>query len=217
MTDLEVANYALGLLGQYKISVYPDIPEQPTVYGQALATYLPFAINDLMIDGDWNFARKRVELTPSTTVIPLFGYSHAFPLPTDLVTIISINGEPWENQLQFAQIEGEFIYANTDLMRLVYLGDIKNKTTTQEFPSILQPLLGIRWAQLSCVRITNNIELYNMLADMYLRELSRLRENDYINNTGGRYNYFNKLMRQSGWNRIPYGTTFPFGGHNKFL
>lgn len=214
MTDLEVANFALGLLGQYKVSVYPDNPDKPTVYGQALAAYLPFAINDLMIDGNWNFARKRVELLPSTTEKPAFGYSNAFPLPEDLVTIISVNGQPWENQLQFVQIEGQFLYANTDLMRLVYIGDIQDKTTTQEFPSILQPLLGIRWAQLSCVRITNNLDLYNLLADMYLRELSRLRENDYINNTGGRYNYYNRLMRQSGWGRVPYGTTFPFGGHN---
>lgn len=185
MTDLEIANYALGLLGQYKLDVYPDTPDKPTVYGQALAAYLPFAINDLMIDGDWNFSRRRVELTPFATALPLpiFGYSHGFLLPDDLVTIISVNGEPWENQLQFVQIEGKFIYANTDLMRLVYLAGIKNKTTTQEFPAILQPLLGIRWAQLSCIRITNNIELYNMLGNMYMRELSRLRENEYINNT----------------------------------
>lgn len=217
MTDLEVANFALGLLGQYKVSAYPDLQNNPTVYGQALAAYLPFAINDLMIDGNWNFARKRVELLPVDDEKPLFGFSNAFTLPSDLVTIISVNGEPWENQLQFVQIEGNYLYANTDVMRLVYLGDIQNKKSTKEFPTILQPLLGIRWAQLSCVRITNNLDLYRLLSDMYTRELSRLRENDYVNNTGGRYNYYNRLMRQSGWNRVPYGTTFPFGGHNKLL
>lgn len=215
MTDLEVANFALGLLGQYKIDSYPDNPISPTVYGQALEMYLPFAINDLMIDGEWNFARQRITLDPIAGAKPGFGYSNAFSLPLQFISLISINGEPWENQIQFAQIEGDYIFANSDQLNVVYIEDISNKNTTQEFPDILKPLLGIRWAYHSCIRITNNIDLYNMLGDAYMRELSRMRENDARNNTGGRYNYVNKLMRQATWGRYPYGTTLPFGGHNR--
>lgn len=217
MTDLEVANFALGLLGQYKLDVYPDAPENPTVYGQALEAYLPFAINDLMIDGAWNFARQRAILLPIEGIKPAFGYSNMFEIPSNLVTIISVNGEPWENQLQFVQIEGGYILANSDKLDIVYIEDNGDKSTTIGFPEILQPLLAIRWAYLSCIRITNNIDLYQMLGDMYLRELARMRQNEALNNTGGRYNYFNKLMRQSIWGRYPYGTTFPFGGHNRYF
>ena len=53
MTDLDIANYALGLLGQYKIQSYPETGKK-SVEGQALEAYLPFAIQDVMIDGEWN-------------------------------------------------------------------------------------------------------------------------------------------------------------------
>lgn len=73
MTDLDIANYALGLLGQYKIQSYPETGKK-SVEGQALEAYLPFAIQDVMIDGEWNFARKRVIIEPSPTEVAAFGY-----------------------------------------------------------------------------------------------------------------------------------------------
>lgn len=211
MTDLDIANYALGLLGQYKIQSYPETGKK-SVEGQALEAYLPFAIQDVMIDGEWNFARKRVIIEPSPTEVAAFGYHNAFPKPDGLVTIISVNGEPWNIQAQFVQIEGEFILANVDQLRLVYIAAPTDGTTLQGIPDQLKPLIGIRWAYLTCVRITNNIELYNMIADMYQRELHRMRDNDFINNTGGRFNYRNKLMSQSTWGRYPFGTTAPYQG-----
>lgn len=170
-----------------------------------------------MIDGEWNFARKRVIIEPSPTEVAAFGYHNAFPKPDDLVTIISVNGEPWNIQAQFVQIEGEYILANVDQLRLVYIASPTDGTTLQGIPDQLKPLVGIRWAYLICVRITNNIELYNMIADMYQRELHRMRDNDFINNTGGRYNYRNKLMSQSTWGRYPFGTTAPYHGSPTYI
>lgn len=214
MTDKDIANYALGLLGQYKLDSYPDAVGRETVEGQALAQYLPFAIQDVMVDGEWNFARKRVILEPLENTQAAFDYHNAFAKPKDLVTILSVNGAPWNTQAQFVQIEGEYIYANVDNLRLVY---VALPASLQAIPAVLQPLVGIRWACLSCIRITNNIELYTMLGDMYTKELHRLRDNNFINNTGGRYNYRNKLMQESTWGRYPFGTTAPYNGSPTYI
>ncbi len=86
-TDEDIVNLALSRIGARKITVLATDTTVEAV--QARVVYFN-ARDSLMRAHPWNFLSLRVQLTDSGTD-PVFGWDKGYPLPSDLLRVISVH------------------------------------------------------------------------------------------------------------------------------
>ena len=116
-TSVSICNEALSMIGAKTIQSFDDNTEN----ARRCAAIYDSSRKALLRMHPWSFAKKRMQLAPVATH-PSFGYSHAFPLPSDFVRVIDTGQVNYE-------IEGRYILANTNLINLVYVADNDNEQT----------------------------------------------------------------------------------------
>lgn len=186
MTKLEVFNYALSFIGQNLLSKEDD----GSVEAEVLGFFYRFAKSDVVEAYPWGFCRMRERLTSHAERCGRHGFSHAFAKPDGLVRLVSVNGEEWEAESPFARVEGDVIYANDDVLDLVYSadpGDIKF------WDESVAKLVGVRLAELACIRLTCNAQLSDALGQRFTREAARVRGVETRGNVSGRANYTDRF------------------------
>lgn len=85
---ISVCSAALLELGSRPINDF----DENTEGARLCANLWPILRDNMLRLHPWNFAKKRVKLSP-TKDIPEFGYSFAFNVPADFLRVISVNGE----------------------------------------------------------------------------------------------------------------------------
>ena len=96
MTETEICNAALGRLGEARILSLTDTGAT----ARACALHFKMTRDAVLRSHRWNFASKRAALAEISTV-PLFGWDHAFQLPSDCLRVLEVNesedgeGNPW--------------------------------------------------------------------------------------------------------------------------
>ena len=116
-TSVSICNEALSMIGAKTIQSFDDNTEN----ARRCAAIYDSSRKALLRMHPWSFAKKRIQLAPVVTH-PSFGYSHAFPLPSDFVRVIDTGQVNYE-------IEGRYILADTNLINLVYVADNDNEQT----------------------------------------------------------------------------------------
>ena len=116
-TKVSICNEALSMIGAKSIISFDENTEN----ARRCASVYDSSRKALLRMHPWSFAKKRTQLAPVATH-PSFGYSHAFPLPSDFLRVIDTGQEDYE-------IEGRHILANTNLINLVYVSDNDNEQT----------------------------------------------------------------------------------------
>lgn len=101
MTDVQVANTALDILGVDSISALTD----PTRFAKAAAFAYPVAVDTVVGAYDWPFAKAYVRPVLNTTVVNLSGLEYAYDLPAGAARILSFADQPF-------RIVGAIIYSN---------------------------------------------------------------------------------------------------------
>lgn len=86
-SDTKICNLALSQIGVGRIA---DIEGVTQVERDCKAVY-DTARDEVLSDFDWAFARMRAELAQLNTP-PAFGYTYAYQLPSDLLTLRSVKG-----------------------------------------------------------------------------------------------------------------------------
>ncbi len=112
-TAITICSNALLILGAHPINDF----NESTEHARLCANIYPTVRDDLLRAHPWNCAIKRVVLSPSSTT-PEFEYSYQFPLPGDLLRVLSV-GNP-EDNFNY-RIEGAKLLANTNTIRLRYV------------------------------------------------------------------------------------------------
>ncbi|MHA7847248.1 hypothetical protein [Serratia sp. D1N4] len=120
-SSVTICSNALLTLGAHPINSF----DEATEHARLCANIYPTVRNDLLRKHPWNCAVKRVILSPSSTV-PEFGFGFQFPLPGDLIRILSI-GEDYED-IPY-RIEGNKLLANINAIRLRYIWRNENEST----------------------------------------------------------------------------------------
>lgn len=115
LTDLQIANNALGRLGCERISSLEDNSKRARLVNDFLASSKKVTLEM----GPWDFATKRETLT--ATGVPAFEYTHSFCKPDNLIFIVKeYNDEEYK-------VEGSDILANAQKLLLIYVYDIDEK------------------------------------------------------------------------------------------
>jgi hypothetical protein len=116
MTETTLANLALGHIGMARIA---DLSEN-TVTAEHVRRMFDAVRDNLMRAYPWNFAVRRMQLTASATA-PAFEYTYAYPLPSDCLRVLEINGcPPGVGSVPF-EVEGAEVLTNLTTCKLRYL------------------------------------------------------------------------------------------------
>lgn len=115
-TQTTIANIALGHLGSARIT---DISES-SVAAEHCRRMWDAVRDDLLRQFAWNFAIRRVTLT-ALSEPPAFGYSAEFPLPSDCLRPLEVNGNRAGVGLTAFSVEERSILANASSVQLRYI------------------------------------------------------------------------------------------------
>lgn len=183
MTALQIANLALLKLKAASLSSFQD-----GGYVTVLCrTYLSYIAEQIGLERDWRFARKRAALSENITVTNNTDYEYAYDLPADCLMprgLTSVDG--W-------MVEGGVLYTNNDSPILIYTArfiemvDDDSDVSTPEVPQIISgmtipPLveeaiassLGASLAP----KITESLKLKQQLSQEAAGALLRAKQHD---------------------------------------
>ena len=95
----EVANLALALIGEDRVSALTTDTSKPA---RLCNEFLPQVRDRLLSEHPWNFARRRSANLPASATNPAWGWSYAYPVPSDCIRVLGISAadphEPWERE-----------------------------------------------------------------------------------------------------------------------
>lgn len=116
-TKISICNHALTLIGDRNISSF----DEGTATAERCSSLYDTVCKSVLRDHPWSCAKSRAVLSPKATH-PVFGYAHAFPLPSNFIRVIDAGVREYE-------IENRHILANTDKINLTYIFDNDNEDT----------------------------------------------------------------------------------------
>jgi hypothetical protein len=119
-TETTLANLALGHLGMARIT---DLSER-TVAAEHVRRMWGTTRDQLLRAYPWNFAIKRVALSASA-VRPAFGWAAAYPLPSDCLRVLSVNGFASGVGSVPYEVEAGEVLANFAVCQLRYIRRIE--------------------------------------------------------------------------------------------
>lgn len=120
MTDIEICNLALGLLGKAGLTTLDDGTPQANV---CKALYSP--VRDAVLeDRIWSFAKQQYILAPLADA-PLFGFDHQFELPGEVVRVHRCDDGTGSYRLVWEK-HGRRIFADVDSLYLVAVTKVED-------------------------------------------------------------------------------------------
>ena len=93
-TKLTLFNGALLICGERALAAVDENREPRRLLDQVWDTG---AVDYCLGAGQWKFAKRTVELTASTTVVPTFGYTKAFGIPSDHIRTTALCSDEYQN------------------------------------------------------------------------------------------------------------------------
>ena len=141
-SDVGIANAALRKLGQAPITAFSENSKAARLANERFAELR----DELLFRHPWNFARKRASLAASATA-PAWGFTNAFPLPTDYIRMYEVNGEDEETG-KWKVEDGSIV---TDLAAELEILDVYQVTDANRmsagFREALASVLAADWAE----------------------------------------------------------------------
>ena len=156
----QICNRALGRLGDATITDLSDGTKNAEYCGR----FLPQAIEYVLGQYDFNFARRRQRLAPDTEK-PVFGWKEQFNYPMDCIRLIKVYGGhsqmPGEIERVPYQVENGKILSDTDELQIIYIArpDDPNQLTQSARNAISTHL-----AYLLATALTSNEQLIALIA-----------------------------------------------------
>jgi len=169
-SNVEIANRALGELGGNKITdLEEDSPE-----ARKINRVFVQVRDELLRRHRWNFAITRVAL-PAEVAVPVWGFTKAYPIPTDCLRLIEVNGSP-DFRLERSPSGGGRAIV-TDAAAPIQIRYVMRITDPNEFDVCFAALFAARLAQETAEDITGSNAKSDRLerwAKLALSEAKRL-------------------------------------------
>lgn len=183
MTALQIANLALLKLKASSLDTFYD-----DGYVAVLCrTYLSYISDQIALERDWRFARKRAELSENTTVTNNTDYDNVYDLPDDCIMPRELkSGEDW-------MVEEGYLYTNDDSPLLIYTAhlmemvdededestpDIPQIVTGINIPPLLEDAIASSLASTLAPKITESLQLKQILSQEAAGALLRAKQHD---------------------------------------
>jgi len=169
-TVVEVANWALRMIGEARIASLTDGSNQANVISDIYEQIR----DDLLGTHSWNFAAARAELARDATA-PAFGFTYRYALPADWIRTVSVH----DNDAGIGTIdhkeEGLFIHASVENVFLRY---VKRVTDANSMTAQFRRAWASALARDLCLPLTVSNTLYDRMEAQAKRDLARAKSSD---------------------------------------
>lgn len=145
-SNVQIANLGLIKIGADTIASLTD----PSKNAKLCAAVFEVCREQLLRSHPWNFATKRVKLSPLTDA-PAFDYNYQFSLPSDCLRVIRIG----DTDPEF-KVEGRRLLTNERLINLLYISDV---TDPNQFDSLFQECLALKISAEISYAVTGQVGL----------------------------------------------------------
>ncbi len=182
MTDIEICNLALGLLGKAAITALTDATPQ----GVLCNALYPGVRDAVLEDRAWTFAKQQYKLQPEAAA-PLFDYDNKFALPGDVVRVVKVRDFTDDNPLHHGGRDvrwekyGRFIYA--DAQQSIFISAVSKVADTSLYSPNFCIALATRMAFKMAVPLTENRQLK---ADLWAEYQTEIRDASGADGAQGR-------------------------------
>lgn len=178
-SKLGVYNSALRLLGERSLASLTEDREPRRALDEAYDATVAFCLEQ----GQWNFAVRSIELTPTTSIDPGFGYVNAYTKPSDWVRTVGLCSDEYF-QAPLLQYTDEAGYWWTD-DNPIYIRYVSNGTSygldLSKWPATFARYVEYYLAVQVCERITQNMQKQEILKKEMHRVLVDARSKDAMN------------------------------------
>jgi hypothetical protein len=184
-TKLGIYNKALFHLGQQKLSALSEVQESR----YALDLFYDDVVESCLSAGQWNFAKRTVEIASDTGITPNFGYSEVFAKPSDWVRTMALADDEYgQHALLDTQYKDEGAVWLSDVTPL-YVTYVSNGASygldLDKWPEPFTEFVEYTLAEKICLRLTSDVKLHAML-EKKLRFKKRSALNFDVMNEGTR-------------------------------
>jgi hypothetical protein len=161
--DTDLANHALGLIGEAAISAITD---QASKEARTCRLFAEESRREVLRMGRWNCATKRETLVELAEP-PLGDYAHQYQLPSGFLRLMEVNGEAVKSADEYFEIEGIHLLSNSDKVWIRYIADIPIGACDV----LLQAAIGARLASKIAIPLSARLEQASTLEGLFLRRL----------------------------------------------
>lgn len=162
-SELDIINQALVLVGAKPIASLDEATNQAV----AAKVFYQLSRDEVLRAHPWNFAIKRVHLSP-LSVAPAYGYSSAFQLPADWLRTIEISSDEYNH-------EGGKLLCNDNGIDLRYVARVTDVTT---YDSLFVTSLSCNIAAKLAPSIAGGTTMQQTMWQMYTAQLAHARAID---------------------------------------
>lgn len=197
-TKTDLANRALSMLGEAKIS---DIGDDSVEAARVCAEHVDAVIFEVLRSHRWNCAIDRAELTQSADPPP-FGYSNAYVLPSDFIRLISINGESYESQQTYFEIEANNrLLSNWETCKIRYIKEIP----IVRFDPLMAEATAAKLAMVISIPLTGSESKQERAFQLYQSAVSNAKTIDAFETSSGENRTMEQAIRRSRLVQSRYG------------
>jgi hypothetical protein len=176
---LAIYNAALGHLGSRELASLTENRDPRRRLDRAWNDAVAYTLEQ----GTWSFAIRSVELAPTPSVDPAFGYCAAFEKPGDWLKTIELTSDERFNCPVTEYVdESGYWWTDTDPLFARYVSlDPAYGLDLSRWSPTFTAYLAIRLAKLCCQRITGSSSMMADLVKLEDRERKRAKGNDALN------------------------------------
>lgn len=170
-SDVQICNYALGLLGDDSITSLTDDSNRARLANRFFAD----RVEQILRLHPWNCAIERVALAQISTD-PVFGWDSQFQLPTNCLFVLSLNddqerGEPGDP----FRVEGRMLLCNSTAADIRY---VKSETDPNQYDSLLKRAIGTGLAADMAYGITGSQNVAVLMEQKHQQVIQEARSTD---------------------------------------
>lgn len=179
-SEVEICSNALQMLGASPISSFADGTTANGLDSAKLCGNLwPTTRNSILRSHTWKSAKTRVSLSPDT-VIPAFGYSHRFVLPSKWLRNVEINGVvsdqvDYEVETASGDNPSKRLLISQSTLNLIYIWE---NTDTESWDAMLVEAAELAMAAKMAYAITQSTSLRDSLKADLARFMASARSVD---------------------------------------
>ncbi len=107
-TITDIANYALGHIGERRITSIDDTANKAS---RTCSVHYAQARDEVLASHRWSSAKRQANLSALTDT-PVFKWSYAFALPSDFIRLMEVEGQDAFDPQQWYDIQGRTLYLN---------------------------------------------------------------------------------------------------------
>lgn len=168
-SKISITNTALLLVGAEQINTFDDENREARVASAVYDVTKEAALSR----HNWGFAIGQLQLAQLTNE-PLFGFDHAYQLPTDPKMIRMLRKNSPQNDYRIFE---DKLYTDDDEVEIIYLFD----PGENDFPPYFTRALELELAKIFAVSVLQDETQANMFDQMSEREFKRARNIDSQN------------------------------------